>query len=556
MTTATGHHKKYSQIFSVLKKDILEINIDSLTTSELEEIIQTLYPPLKTIANRMVSVFNHFNALTVDGELPRLARPVSTRDLFKWCARASSGFDVSSQQSALRLLQDAIDIFCCSFADSQQSLKMAKIVSTHLGIVDEKAVYFLENYKPHLNLTQDTFTAGRASLKRQILTYAKPIKSFCYTRQAANLLERTACCVNLREPVLFVGETGTGKTSCVQYLADTIGQKLIVINMNQQSDSADLLGGFKPVDMKFIVAPIKLEFENLFIDYFDSEKNQKYLGHINYTFNEQKWSYFVKLVRKSYDAAMRRLSYLDKSVAGEKRPLDKSNTKRTKDEHFLKRWSAFGVKLQKLELQVKHKNSLAFAFVEGSLINAIKNGYWVLLDEINLANPETLECLSGLLEDSVGSLSLFERGDKDPIKRHPDFTLFACMNPSTDVGKKDLPYGLRNRFTEFYVPELTDKNDLMLLIRSYLHGMSLGPDTIKSIMQFYLNVRKEATLSLCDDLGHKPHFSLRSLCRALTIAAKGVCGSFEKSIYEAFCLTFLTQLDRKSYEVVENLIIL
>jgi len=73
-------------------------------------------------------------------------------------------------------------------------------------------------------------------------------------------------------------------------------------------------------------------------------------------------------------------------------------------------------------------------------------GEWVLLDEINLATAETLQCLSGLLEGSRGSLHLLERGDEKPIKRHPDFRLFACMNPATDVGKKDLPPGLRNRY--------------------------------------------------------------------------------------------------------------
>jgi midasin (ATPase involved in ribosome maturation) len=72
-------------------------------------------------------------------------------------------------------------------------------------------------------------------------------------------------------------------------------------------------------------------------------------------------------------------------------------------------------------------------------------GYWVLLDEINLASAETLECLSGLLEGSSGSVCLLERGDQKPVERHPDFRLFACMNPATDVGKKDLPAGLRNR---------------------------------------------------------------------------------------------------------------
>ena len=43
-------------------------------------------------------------------------------------------------------------------------------------------------------------------------------------------------------------------------------------------------------------------------------------------------------------------------------------------------------------------------------MNAIRNGGWVLLDEINLASTETLECLSGLLESEDGSIVLVERG--------------------------------------------------------------------------------------------------------------------------------------------------
>lgn len=43
-------------------------------------------------------------------------------------------------------------------------------------------------------------------------------------------------------------------------------------------------------------------------------------------------------------------------------------------------------------------------------MKALRNGDWVLLDEINLAAAETLECLSGLLESQAGSLMLTERG--------------------------------------------------------------------------------------------------------------------------------------------------
>ena len=47
---------------------------------------------------------------------------------------------------------------------------------------------------------------------------------FAFTMQAVGLLERVAVCVAKNEPVLLVGETGTGKTSSVQYLAQQMGK--------------------------------------------------------------------------------------------------------------------------------------------------------------------------------------------------------------------------------------------------------------------------------------------------------------------------------------------
>lgn len=48
------------------------------------------------------------------------------------------------------------------------------------------------------------------------------------TRHAMVTLERVAACVALGEPVLLVGETGTGKTTAVQHLAALLGQTLLV----------------------------------------------------------------------------------------------------------------------------------------------------------------------------------------------------------------------------------------------------------------------------------------------------------------------------------------
>lgn len=55
-------------------------------------------------------------------------------------------------------------------------------------------------------------------------------------------------------------------------------------------------------------------------------------------------------------------------------------------------------------------SSLAFAFIEGALVRALEDGDWVLLDEINLAPVELLDCLAGLLDSAQNSVTLVDRG--------------------------------------------------------------------------------------------------------------------------------------------------
>ena len=61
--------------------------------------------------------------------------------------------------------------------------------------------------------------------------------------------------------------------------------------------------------------------------------------------------------------------------------------------------------------------------------------------------------------------------------------MFACMNPANDVGKKDLPAGIRNRFTEMFVNELQDAGDLKTLVMDYLRGLSPTAALINGIVK-------------------------------------------------------------------------
>ena len=56
----------------------------------------------------------------------------------------------------------------------------------------------------------------------------------------------------------------------------------------------------------------------------------------------------------------------------------------------------------------------------------MRNGYWIILDELNLAPTDVLEALNRLLDDNR---ELFIAETQTTVKAHPGFILFATQNP-------------------------------------------------------------------------------------------------------------------------------
>lgn len=56
----------------------------------------------------------------------------------------------------------------------------------------------------------------------------------------------------------------------------------------------------------------------------------------------------------------------------------------------------------------------------------MRKGYWIILDELNLAPTDVLEALNRLLDDNR---ELFVAETQEVIKAHPGFMLFATQNP-------------------------------------------------------------------------------------------------------------------------------
>lgn len=84
-------------------------------------------------------------------------------------------------------------------------------------------------------------------------------------------------------------------------------------------------------------------------------------------------------------------------------------------------------------------------WVDGLLIEAMKNGYWYLADEINAASAEINFAYHSLLDDDA-QVVLVEKGN-EVVRPHPNFRFFGAMNPPTDyAGAKELNKALLSRF--------------------------------------------------------------------------------------------------------------
>ncbi|KAL6259526.1 hypothetical protein P5V15_009443 [Pogonomyrmex californicus] len=122
MMSTTGIQKPFTRSSSLLQKHWLCLNVEPLSRNELITVVQTLFPVLSTIATKIVNVFllfsvgNHDNKSNENDTILslKIGRQTSTRDLIKWCSRAVINFDVSSSDSAIKIFQDALDIFCYS----------------------------------------------------------------------------------------------------------------------------------------------------------------------------------------------------------------------------------------------------------------------------------------------------------------------------------------------------------------------------------------------------------------------------------------------------------
>ncbi|KAJ9451414.1 Midasin [Diplonema papillatum] len=121
------------------------------------------------------------------------------------------------------------------------------------------------------------------------------------------------------------------------------------------------------------------------------------------------------------------------------------------------------IRLKSLACLSAATDSFVFRFEPSQLLRAVRNGEWVLLDNVDWAPQATIEQLNSLLE-AVPSLQLYDVSGSEPVLTkgngiHNDFRLFLTANPKRGHATR-LSQALLNRVVRLCIDEF-DPVDLV-----------------------------------------------------------------------------------------------
>ncbi|KAG2527895.1 hypothetical protein JM18_003447 [Phytophthora kernoviae] len=556
-TTTQGHQMPKGFQESVWTS----VNVAPLADDEIEQIMLTRFVkiPPQVVSKIMIT----YNAVSgkmseeIGGPVQlwketrrNYGRDFCLRDLLKWCKRiyrfcyyaagntqdeVSSSHDYITEDERMHIVVEALDVFCAGIRDVNTRSRSACALGAIWDVQAEKIEYYLEQHKPHVTFSSHEVEFGRVHLptlsqQAQLQQGDKPAtSSVVMTGHVLRLLEKLAAIVATCEPALLIGETGCGKTTVIQHMAAAMGQRLIVQNLNIQSDSSDLVGGFKPVEIHLLARPLYIDFVDLFTTTFSQKSNTAFLNVVRIALEHKDWKKLVKGMRKAVQMAAAKLQNSsgrdqDEAVVNNSNKMIISGTSGSVLES---RWDTFEAELGRFERQKEQAEShFAFSFVEvnenlrhvsraaligkypvllqgptsagktsliaylaarigqkcvrinnhehtdiqeylgsyvsdsngkltfkeGVLVEAVRKGWWIILDELNLAPSEVLEALNRLLDDNR---EIFLPETQETVKPHPKFMLFATQNPpGLYGGRKVLSRAFRNRFLEIQVDEV------------------------------------------------------------------------------------------------------
>jgi MoxR-like ATPase len=245
---------------------------------------------------------------------------------------------------------------------------------------------------------------------------ASQFEHLCMDRPFLETLRAVAFGVLYGIPVALEGDTAASKTSAVLYLAHLLGQPVVRLNLNGHTDASELVGRYVPADSTEL------------IDWAVISPDTQWLTTTS---------------RKLLETA-----------AMEERQLSR---------------------LEQLGLIGREKIPVTgWRFQEGYLPQAMRHGWWILLDEMNLAETQVLERLNCALENppglvlTEGSGIVFGNGGDVPV--HPAFRMLATMNPAEYAGRAVMSQAFADRWGMWHQAAVPGEREIEQMLLRLVFG--------------------------------------------------------------------------------------
>ena len=250
----------------------------------------------------------------------------------------------------------------------------------------------------------------------------------CILFLALSVLCKRACIIQ--------GDTASGKTHLIRLFAEMLGQKLIVYQINKETGLSIFSGQSVLLN--------HLEEEEIFtiVKYFEilSQKEifQKYLN--NYFFFD---NYNSEIIEKKW-----KVKQFNNLIQKIREYIEANNANMEIDEY--KQFKKIAYDLEELIQPYKR-----FKKNESMFLKALENGYWVLIDGIESANPVISDKLVRLCNENA-ELDLTETGENIIFSNnslnnriHPNFHLFINYNPLNKSNTNQLSEMFLNKCLTF-----------------------------------------------------------------------------------------------------------
>lgn len=385
------------------------VHVELLTPADLEFIGASLHGRIpRSVMSRMVSFLSEMHrGANVERSFGSQGGPweFNLRDLLRWChlAEAQVPEGLLPAEEAEDALGAAVHHFVhLLFVQRLRAPEDRRRASEIFARVWDSSLEEAgaEGEGLSVELTPAVARVGRAAIARAnhgaptVLTDALTLLSrqLPYLESAVHTVANGWMCI-------LVGPSGSGKTALARQLASLCGRDLAELSLTSGTDTSDLLGGFEQLEPSRKIQELFAAVEELMAlagEIVLTSGDLAALHPLLSTWKDaQAWLRAVSAKSQTLESAQGQLEALEMLQSAIRSMLDAvvqqeppAMVLRDRCRVLLSRCESLAeVERDRLSRGSEDKVAGRFEWVDGSLLRAMEEGRWVLLNNANLCNP-------------------------------------------------------------------------------------------------------------------------------------------------------------------------